>query len=154
VVDSKEAKILEEVKAWFESLRHLNRLEPYEHGLFIAAADWLWDREEAIEEWIPDNLVQSLPPSVIESLRVSMELDVGSHLKLTRVPTPSMAAQFDVAGLPEGAHLAAPRMPSELTLPVKDLESSVPAPPPELPTVPDGTRMAALVRDMIGEDVE
>lgn len=147
VMTSKEKKVLEEARAWFEALLGMNELENYEHPLFIAVADWLNERGEAldsIEEWIPDSLVKSLPPSMIESLRVSMEVEK-SKLLLTRVPVPSLAAQFEANILPEGAYLGEPKVP-QMELP-KDLES-VPAPANDTPTVPNILRIEELLIDM------
>lgn len=148
VTTSKEQKVLDEARAWFDALLGMNELESYEHPLFIAVADWVRERGEAmadsIEEWIPDSLVKSLPPSMLESLRVSMEVDK-SKLHLTRIPVPSLAAQFEANLLPEGAYMSEPKVP-HVELP-KELES-VPAPPSEVPTVPNVQRIDELLRDM------
>lgn len=144
---AKEQKVLAEARAWFSALLSKNGLENYEHPLFIAVADWLNERGEAldsIEEWIPDSLVKSLPPSMVESLRVSMEVEK-SKLLLTRVPVPPLAAQFEANILPEGAYFGEPRVPQvELS---DDLES-VPAPANDAPTVPNLPRIAELLMGM------
>ena len=126
----------------------MNELDSYEHPLFIAVADWLRDGDDglpdSIAEWIPDSLVKSLPPSVMESLRVSMEVDQSSKLLRTKIPPPSLAAQFEAELLPAGAYLAEPKVPD-------DLEYGVPPPSKDTPTSPNIERMKELCEGMKDE---
>jgi hypothetical protein len=118
--------VLQQVEAWFLTMRRLDTLAPHERLLFVAAADWLYSRglsdkeyADAIEvvELLPEELLESLLPSLVDSLQFQVDVTVSEP-----------PSDIFAGGLPHGAYLRDPPVPV------------LPEPPSERPTVPQRDR--------------